>query len=79
MIPGQNVYRRKIDDGRTEVDAVVNAELDESDAEMAGSGSVQAISQIRMTWPVRGEIVMDYSMDANMDRHFRSTNAILRF
>ena len=49
----------------TEADAAVNAELDESDAEMAGSViNAGYQSGDPMTWPVRGEIVMDYSMDA---------------
>ena len=67
---GQNVSQEASaeladDAAGTEADAAVNAELDESDAEMAGSViNAGYQSGDPMTWPVRGEIVMDYSMDA---------------
>lgn len=67
---GQNVSQEASaeaadDAAGTEADAAVNAEQDESDAEMAGSViNAGYQSGDPMTWPVRGEIVMDYSMDA---------------
>ena len=67
---GQNVSQEASaeladDAAGTEADAAVNSELDESDAEMAGSViNAGYQSGDPMTWPVRGEIVMDYSMDA---------------